>query len=95
MRKWALDGPLSNPPAPHGFPTAPNYLHQYAIHMAYLTLQQPREARRAYKRRIYDICTTYPITVPKTVAYGLSRNAQKLNVEECGKISPPVSCQFP
>jgi len=34
MRKWALDGPISNPPAPHGFPKAPNNLQQYAIHMA-------------------------------------------------------------
>ena len=95
MRKWALDGPISNPPAAHGFPTAPSYLQQYAIHMAYVTQQQPREARMAYKRRIYDNCTTCPITLPNHVAYGLSRNAQKLNVEERGKISTLVPCQFP
>jgi len=54
MHKWALDGPISNPPAAHGFPTALNYLQQFAIDMAYIPPHQPREARKAYKHRIYD-----------------------------------------
>jgi len=54
MHKWAIDGPISNPPTSHGFPTALKYLQQFAIDMTYVPPHQPREVRKAYKRRIYD-----------------------------------------
>jgi hypothetical protein len=53
MRKWELDGPISNPPAAHSLPTAQKYLQQFAIDMAYVSPQQQCESRKAYKRRIY------------------------------------------
>jgi hypothetical protein len=54
MRKWEIDGFISNPPAAHNLPTAQKYLQQYAIDMVYVPPQKPCESRKAYKRRIYD-----------------------------------------
>jgi len=54
MHKWALDGPISNPPAAHGFPTALKYLQQFAIDMACVPPHQPCETRKTYKRHIYN-----------------------------------------
>ena len=54
MHKWDIEGPISNPPTAHALPPAFNYLQQYAIDMAYVPPQRPSEARKLYKRHIYD-----------------------------------------
>ena len=54
MRKWAIEGSISNPPTAHALPPAFNYLQQYALDMAYVPPQCASEARKSYKRRIYD-----------------------------------------
>jgi len=54
MRKWAIEGPISNPPTAHALPPAFNYLQQYTLDMAYVSPQCASEARKSYKRRIYD-----------------------------------------
>jgi hypothetical protein len=52
MRKWAIEGPISNPPTAHALPPAFNYLQQYALDLTYVPPQRASEARKSYKRRI-------------------------------------------
>ena len=54
MRKWYIEGQISNPPITHTIPPAFNYLKQYALDMTYVPPQRSSEGRKSYKRRIYD-----------------------------------------
>jgi len=73
FRKWNLQIPGPNLPQIQRIPTNIEYLRQFAMDGAYITLQQKNETKQAYKRRIYETMITLLRETPELPIMRVSR----------------------
>ena len=75
LRAWNLHAPNTNPLYTPRIPARMEYLRHYAQDSAYIAPQQPTEALKTYKRRIYNTLQTLLSATPepaemRVTAYG-------------------------